>query len=296
MGKESGLVHVPRTTLENLPLELLWLISDHLSYASIGSLARCNSRLNFLLNSILYHQDMLYGGFHALKWAASERCTSTARRVFEYRADVPLPHTLLQIAMYRAMKNCSWGIIRLLVVNGADANTSGKGFGCALQAASWKGDVGLVQLLIDAGAKLNAQNGHFGTALAAAAWCGHFPVVALLVGAGADINAHGGHYGNALQAASWAGRRSIVEYLVKNGASLHSVGGFYGSSLQAACWVGNEEIVKTLLKAGHGTASQGHVISSALKVAYNRGNMSIFRTILTWTLVNAIEWVTSRLR
>lgn len=288
MAKELFIVRTPRKSLEDLPTELLWLIADYSWYASISSLGLCNRRLFFSLNSYLYRQDMRHGGFQALRWAASEGRTATAQRVIDYRANVPLPHTWLQIALHRAIKSCSWGVIRLLVVHGADANTFAKGFGCVLQAASWKGDADLVQSLLDAGANINAQTGHYGTALAAAAWYGHISVVSLLLRHGADVNVHGGHYGNALQAASWSGHQDIVQRLIDNGALVHSVGGFYGSPLQAACWVGNEEIVTTLLRASRDTAFKDYNVSSALRLAYNRGHMSIFRALLMWTVANVL--------
>jgi ankyrin repeat protein len=230
---------------------------------------------------------MQYGYFYALKWAATKGKTSTAGRVFEYRDGMAIPMTWLQIALGRAITNCSWGIVRLLVINGADVNTRVKGLGCVLQAASWKGDTSLVQLLLDAGAEVNAQNGHYGSALAAAAWCGHIAVTELLISKGADINADGGHYGNALQAASWAGHQSIVDYFIKNGASVYKTGGFYGGALQAACWIGNEQVVKLLLQAGSDT-TQSHDFKSALEVAYNRGHISIFRIISTWTIADVL--------
>jgi hypothetical protein len=289
-GMEAQLssVRFPPKSLNDLPLELLWLISSYCtSYAEIESLARCNKKLHWSFNRFLYRQDMQYGYFYALKWAASNGNTSTAGRVFEYCDGVTIPNTWLQIALGRAIKNCSWAIVRLLIINGADVNTRVKGLGCVLQAASWKGDTGLVQLLLDANAEVNAQNGHYGSALAAAAWCGHIAVVELLLSQGANINADGGHYGNALQAASWAGHQSIVDYLIKNGALVNKKGGFYGSALQAACWIGNEQVVKSLLQAG-GDTTQSHDFKNALKVAYNRGHIRIFRMVSAWTVANVL--------
>jgi hypothetical protein len=273
-------------SLKDLPLELLWLIASYCtSYAGINALAYCNKRLHWSFNPYLYRRDMHYGNFYALRWAASKGKTSTARRVFEYRDNITLPVTWLQIALGRAIKNCSWEIVRLLIINGTDVNTCVKGLGSVLQAVSWKGDTRLVQLLLDAGAEVNAYNGHYGSALAAAAWSGHIKVVELLLSKGADINADIGHYGNALQAASCAGHQSIVDYLIRNGAFVSKKSGFYGSALQAACWVGDEQVVKSLLQAGGDNASQSHDVKSALKVAYNRGHILIFRTILTWAVV-----------
>lgn len=139
----------------------------------------------------------------ALSWAAAHNRSSTARKVFESCEGMPLQASCLHAALVVAMESCSWTVIRILIANGADANTKAKGFEHVRQAASWKGDTDLVRSLLSAGAEVNAQAGHYGNALQAAAWNGHHRVAELLLSKGADVNAEGGHYGNALAAASW---------------------------------------------------------------------------------------------
>jgi hypothetical protein len=282
--KISIRTHAP-PSLDRLPLELIWLICGYCaSPAGISSLARCNKQLHWSTNPFLYRGDEKY---HAVNWAASNGRISTVRRVIEYCKGDKLPAIWLQIALCRAIKSCSWGTVRLLVLNGADANTYIRGFGCALQAASWRGDIELIRVLLDAGALINKTGGHFGHALQAAAWSGHMPVVELLLSQGADIDTQCGHYGSALQAASWSGEQKVVECLISYGARVDKVGGFYGSALQAASWVGNKRVVKALLQASQGT-SWGQDVACALKVAYNRRHLSICKTILVWAAANVV--------
>lgn len=225
----------------------------------------------------------------ALMWAAAHHRSSTARKVFKSCKGMELQATCLHEALLVAMENCSWAVIKLLIANGADANTQGSGFGNVLQAASWKGDADLVRSLLSAGAKVNALAGHYGNALQAAAWNGHGHVAKLLLSKGADINAQGGHYGNALAAASWAGHQSMVQQLVSHGAMVNVEGGFYGSALQAACWSGEKKVVQTLLQAGADTDTKGEECENALLMAFKRDHVSVARLVLASSIRECIR-------
>lgn len=243
-------------------------------------MARSNRQLYQSLNMFLYRQDMRDHNGSALMWAANHQRSSTAQKVFESCKGMELQATCLHAALVVAMKSCSWAVIKLLIANGADANTQGSGFGNLLQAASWKGDADLVSSLLSAGAEVNALSGHYGNALQAAAWNGHEHVAKLLLSKGADINAQGGHYGNALAAASWAGHQNMVQELISRGAVVNVEGGFYGSALQAACWSGKKEVVQTLLQAGANTDTKGEECENALVMAFKRDHGSVARLVL----------------
>jgi ankyrin repeat protein len=252
-------------------------------------MARSNKELNHSLNTFLYRRDMTDGHGSSLMWAAAHNRPSTTRNVFEYCKGMQLQASCLHAALVVATENCSWAVIKILIANGADANTKTRGFGHVLQAASWKGDADLVRSLLSAGAEVNALAGHYGNALQAAAWNGHDRVAKLLLSKGADVNAEGGHYGNALAAASWGGHQNMVQQLVSHGAMVNLEGGFYGSALQAACWSGEKEVVQTLLQAGADTDTKGEKCENALIVAFKRAHVSVALLVLTSSIRESVR-------
>jgi ankyrin repeat protein len=267
--------------LLHLPLELLYLVSSHSSsQKDVNALARCNKQLYHSLNVVLYRSDMRQSEGYALRWAAKRGRSVTARKVFWMCRDMELPAAYLREALVLAMTNCAWGVMRILIDNGADVNTRGGGFGHILQTASWKGDVDFVRSLIDKGADVDATAGHYGTALQAAAWNGHERVAELLINKGAQVNAQGGNYGNALQAASSTGHQHIVKQLICHGAVVNAKGGFFGSALQAACWRGDNQIVETLLQAGVDPSMQTSECENALTLAWKKKKFSTVRLLL----------------
>jgi ankyrin repeat protein len=270
------------TPLLHMPLELLFLVSSFsTSPADVNAFARCNKRLYYSLNASLYRSNMQGSAGSALTWAAENYRSETARIVFEACRDIKLPADYLQKALVMAMTNCSRGVMKLLIANGADANTQGPGLGHILQAASWKGDTGFVQLLLDAGADVNAEAGHYGTALIAAAMYGHENTVNLLIRNHAKVNTQSGSYANALQAASLRGELSIIELLINSKADVNARGGFYGSALQAACWRGNKQVVKALLQAGVDPFMERRDYKNTLSLAVKQRDTSIARMLFT---------------
>jgi hypothetical protein len=282
----SGLLESANlSSLIRLPLELLYLISDHTtSTADANALARCNRQLYGSLNACTYRKDMRNSGGSALMWAAENYQSTTAHNVFEMCKGIEISADYISKALVLALQNCSWGVMKVLIANGADANTQGSGLGNILQAASWKGDLEFVRVLLAAGAHVNAQAGHYGNALTAAAWCGHDDIARLLISRDANVNAQFGSYASALQAAASAGRQSMVELLIQSGADVNIKGGFYGSALQAACQRSDWQVVKALLRAGADPCLQGTECESALFLALRRRDTSIVTQIITGSI------------
>jgi hypothetical protein len=268
-----------------LPLELLYLVSSYsTSCRDVSRLARCNKQLYRSLNTFLYRSNMRGSEQSALMWASIHGRPRTAQKVFELCGDMEIPVASLQEALAQAIQECSWGVMKVLLANGTDANTQGKGFGHVLQAASWKGDMDLVQLVLAKGADVNALAGHYGTALIAAAWNGHECVADLLISKGAHVNAQGGNYGNALQAASSTGHRNTVKLLIRHGAVPNAIGGFYGTALQAACWQGDHQVVESLLQAGADASTRGRECETAFSLASRGGHISAVWLLFTWSI------------
>ena len=100
-----------------------------------------------------------------------------------------------------------------LLKKGADVNAASRGYGTALQAASYWGVEPIVQMLLDKGADVNASGGIFGNALQATSNSGHKSIVQLLLDKGADVNASGGEYGSALKASSIHNHKAVMKLL-----------------------------------------------------------------------------------
>jgi ankyrin repeat protein len=267
-----------------LPPELLYYISDYFaSLADVNSIARCNRVLYGLLNAFLYRRNMRNCGGSALMWAAEKYRSTTARNVFKLCEGIEISADYLSKALVLALKNCSWGVMKVLIANGADANTQGSGLGNILQAASWNGDLEFVRTLLAGGANVKVQAGHFGNALTAAAWYGHEGVAELLIRNGADVNAQSGSYANALQAAASAGRQTMVKLLVNRGADVNSIGGLYGTALQAACCRCDKQVVRILLQAGADPGIQGPGCENALALAFKRRDVAMLTLMMTWS-------------
>ena len=173
-------------------------------------------------------------------------------------------------------------IVQLLLSYGADVNSQGGEYGNALQAAFVGNHEHLISLLIEHGADVNAQGGYYGNALQAALTRSLPEYVPKLIEMGADVNAQGGQFGNALQAASryWHGK--AVELLVERGADVNASGGYYGNALQAASRGGSEKIVWLLLEKGACVNARGGSFGSALNAAKSRRNWNVLQILSEW--------------
>lgn len=133
----------------------------------------------------------------ALRWAAVRHRSDTMRKIFELCEGMELLCTILRSALVLAMEHCSWTVIRILIANGADANTKESGFGHVLQAASWKGDADFVRPLLSAGIDVSAWAGQYGNALQAAAWKEHEFIAKLPLNKGTDVKGRPAKHGAA---------------------------------------------------------------------------------------------------
>ncbi|KAF3401910.1 Ankyrin repeat domain-containing protein 50 [Penicillium rolfsii] len=124
----------------------------------------------------------------------------------------------LDLQLYKASELENLEMTRALLDQGANPNTGGFYFGCAIQAAARRTTVELVQLLLDRGADINATGGYHGSALLGAAQYGNTEIVILLINAGANINERG-QFGTALAVARDKGHEDVVKILEKAGAA-----------------------------------------------------------------------------
>ncbi|KAJ7278161.1 ankyrin repeat domain-containing protein [Mycena rebaudengoi] len=180
-----------------------------------------------------------------------------------------------------ASQSGSFGVIQLLISQGANMNAQGGYYGNALQAAALEGHEAVVQLLLNQGANVNAQGGEYWTALQAASLEGHETVVQLLLNRSADVSAQGGRFGTALQAASRNGHEAVVQLLLNQGANVNAQGGEYGNALQAASSYGHEAVVQLFLSRGADVNAQGGQFGTALRAASSYGHEAVVQLLLS---------------
>mmetsp|Transcript_1142 Transcript_1142/g.1683 ORF Transcript_1142/g.1683 Transcript_1142/m.1683 type:complete len:157 (-) Transcript_1142:450-920(-) len=91
--------------------------------------------------------------------------------------------------MHKASKKGHVDLVRKLIINGADVNTTDNDEYTPLHHACSNGHVNVAKLLITNGAKVNAKNDDGGTPLHWACINGHVNVAKLLIEKGAEFNA-----------------------------------------------------------------------------------------------------------
>ncbi|KAK6342226.1 hypothetical protein TWF730_001704 [Orbilia blumenaviensis] len=192
-------------------------------------------------------------------------------------------------ALLRASLNGHRDIVKLLLENGADVNTSGpeiyswslinnredlilllahdnqyEDHGNAILGASSNGNRDVVELLLEYGANINKDGGK---ALCGAAQNGHRDVVELLLKNGANIN---WYYGKALYRALVNGHRDIVKLFLEVGADVNLDDGNF---LYRASEYGYQDVVELLLEGGAGINARNK--SAALRGASWGGHRNI---------------------
>ncbi|WPA97511.1 uncharacterized protein RHO25_002121 [Cercospora beticola] len=143
-------------------------------------------------------------------------------------------------------------VVQTLLDRGADAYGDEE-VGCALWAASKRGNTAIVKLLLERGDCGNAtapQDWLWQHALSIAASSGHRDAIVLLLDRGADVNAYCKDDGLALHAACSSGSYKTVKLLLDRGADVNAYNEDGGTALHAACSRGIYEVVKLLLDRG----------------------------------------------
>ncbi|KAI3530042.1 hypothetical protein CABS01_16023 [Colletotrichum abscissum] len=147
----------------------------------------------------------------------------------------------------------------VLLKNGLDPNTKCPrtcSFGCALSAATWKGDLDAIKTLVSEGADVNPENLEdlYGCPLINAIESQNPECVRLLLEHGADVNAmpEDCRYGSPLAAAVWRRNVDCARLLIEYGADVNAdlTFGKHGSPLAAAVWSGNVDCVRLLIEHG----------------------------------------------
>ncbi|KAH8101618.1 ankyrin repeat-containing domain protein, partial [Cristinia sonorae] len=216
--------------------------------------------------------------------AASQKDEVLVRSLIHLKANPCLNSKDGQTALNIATKQECWPIIRLVVAAGADTNEifSDGQYGCALQAACYRGNTDIVKFLLERKADPNTQGTGFFCALQAACYVGNTDIVTLLLEHKADPNIQGGMYGCALQAACYVRNTNIVTLLLEHKADPNIQGGYYGCALQAACYRENTNTVKLLLEHKADPNIQASAKETILESAQQFGNAEIIQALIEY--------------
>ncbi|KAL0632553.1 hypothetical protein Q9L58_008574 [Maublancomyces gigas] len=185
-------------------------------------------------------------------------------------------------------------LVQDMLAGGADANSCGRRYGSALQAAAFHGHEEVIGLLLNHGADVNLNGGYWANALHAAIIQGHMKVVQRLLESGADIDREASfwhfepHYGQdvdrdrtPLRTAAMQGDLEIVRLLLDKGASVESRGTSGETALLVAARYGRGAVVDLLLRRGCNVNAEGdNVYGNALNAAASFDNQETIRLLL----------------
>jgi ankyrin repeat protein len=174
-------------------------------------------------------------------------------------------------------------IVRLLIENGADVDTTNGSGDTVLMFACKQGHVDLADFLLKKGADINRMNSHAldgQTALMGAAWYAQVEAVKLLLGHGADIHAVDRGKETALFKAASQGHAGVVGILLENGASVDARDYRGNTPLLHAASRGYAGVVELLLDHGAAVNARNEQGWNALMQACTVGHLETAELLL----------------
>ena len=164
-----------------------------------------------------------------------------------------------------AARNADWGLVRLLVEQGADVDV-GQGDGAtALHWAAYWDDADIAGLLIEAGADVNAANDLGVTPLWAAAENRSAAMVRRLLDGGADPNARLLSGETPLMTAARVGAADVARELLEAGSDTTLTGGRSQTALMWAVAQRHPAVVEALLEHGAAVDARSDVWTEVVK-------------------------------
>jgi ankyrin repeat protein len=170
--------------------------------------------------------------------------------------------------LHWAADNGHDAVVRLLLVNGADANSEDVNGETLLRKAAKNGHEVIVQNLLRNGASIGLEDGNGWTALWLAVKNGHRDVARRLLSRGANGQVE-------LLGATTTKDKAMIQALLDIGADTEGKGSKDRTPLALAARAGDEDIVRLLINSGANVDSKNKYGTTALLLAANYGFESI---------------------
>jgi len=185
---------------------------------------------------------------HAAAYAGD---TKRARKALEDGVRIEAFDDTGHTALYYAIRENQWGVVRLLLEHGADPNDrSVSGAGALLMAVSNE-DLGIATLLLERGADVNYAFESGWTALHSALETNNRSLMTfLLKQPGINIEGPLLEYPSPLSRAAMLGRTEFIRMLHEHGASVESLSDSFDPPLVLAATANHVEAVALLLELG----------------------------------------------
>ncbi|MCJ1228298.1 Ankyrin repeat domain-containing protein 44 [Toensbergia leucococca] len=216
----------------------------------------------------------------ALSFAAATSREKVFRILCDHNANMEAPNNLGVTPLLAAIMTPEIARARVLIDLGANINTSGGGFGTALQRAAFDSRNEFVTELLERGADMNAVGGKYHTALQGAAAGANIEVTKELLKRNADVHITGGFYANALNAAVAEGCFEAVPLLLTAGTKVDSQDDQGLVAIHHAAWRGSWEILQQLCNAGASLDVKDKQGRTVLHHAACGGSLSVVQNLL----------------
>ena len=219
-------------------------------------------------------------GKAALHWAIKKGFYGVVQLLLENGADVNAWDNVGQTALYWAARVGHVAVVQLLLENGADVNARNYGGQTVLYKAATEGHGAVVRLLLEKGADVNARDNDGWTALYQAATEGHEAVVQLLLEKGADVNARDDDGWTALYHAATEGHEAVVQLLLEKGADVNVKDDSGQTALYRAARGGHAAVVQLLFENGADANAKDIYGETALYQAATKGHEAVVQLLL----------------
>ena len=189
-----------------------------------------------------------------LHLASYEGFLETTNMLLEYGATVNVRNndgrTPLHCALARCARSQAVNVARLLLGQGADAETRDINGSTALHLSSSMGSLEATMLLLEHGVTVDVRNSNAQTPLhcALAPWGGSVDVTRMLLEHGADVNCQDNDGSSPLHLSCYKSSLEDTRLLLEHGAKIHAQDNDGKTPLQIASARGHQEIIRLLSK------------------------------------------------
>ncbi|KAK6501953.1 hypothetical protein TWF481_009771 [Arthrobotrys musiformis] len=180
--------------------------------------------------------------------------------------------------LFEASRNGHGEVVRLLLENGADIKSGGRGDKLPLYVAARNGHEAVVQVLLEKNTHAGPRN--LSSPLSVAAQNGHEAVVQLLLENNADIHSKNNNGESPLFVAAQNGHEAVVRMLLEKNAQVGSKNLYGTSPLCVAAQNGHKTVIQLLLEKNADIHPKNDNDESPLFVAAQNGHEAVVRMLL----------------